>query len=37
MSIFSIAGSTPSEGFELKSVRLDYDSDPQFARRGRGG
>ena len=33
MSIFSIAGSTPSdEGFELKSARLDYNSSPQFAK-----
>ena len=28
--LLSLAGSTPSEGFELKSVRLDYDSDPRL-------
>ena len=32
MSIFSIAGSTPSEGFELKSCRFDYASSAYLNR-----
>ena len=32
MSIFSIGGSTPSEGFELKSVRHNFTDDPRLTR-----